>query len=106
MLFLILNQITRELISIINIASNVNLIRDYTVGHVIVEASNLARSIENHFYEQTLQDHLYVRKAIEDIDDVVLSVDLSKQIVSENLYAMNLNLFQHNDNIETSFYII
>ncbi len=105
MSFPILAPITRELIGIINIASNVNLIKDYAVGHVIVEASNLARSIENHFYEQTLQDHLYARKAIEVLDEVVLSVDLSKQIVSKNNYAMIHQVFQHIDTIEASVHL-
>src|SRR5690625_896124 len=47
MSFPILAPLTRELIGIINIASNVNSIQHHMVGHAIAEASNFARSIEH-----------------------------------------------------------
>ena len=103
MSFPILAPLTRELIGIINIASNVNSIQHHMVGHAIAEASNFARSIEHHFYEQTLQHHLFAHKALEVIEDMVLSVNLHKQVVSKNNYAMGHQVFRHMNTIVASF---
>jgi transcriptional regulator of acetoin/glycerol metabolism len=80
----ILAPFTNELLGIINIAGSNNRVHQHTVGLVISEANNISNSIVQHFYKHALRDNFYLTTALEGVEDAVVVVDSSKNIVKEN----------------------
>jgi sigma-54 dependent transcriptional regulator, acetoin dehydrogenase operon transcriptional activator AcoR len=97
--FPILTPFTKELLGIVNLAGNASDVHRHSIGYALAEAKNMALSLERHFFEYALQHQLFLHTALEKMDHIVLSVDLSDQILTRNEIANRSERFQNETSI-------